>query len=172
MKTLGVVLTLIISSFAFADEELSFQRWQELNIVAQSQARDTGILPPTMSPVSSKEGVFQQIMNYNLNEFKKYNQITARVMDTQWGTSPSGNGVAAKPKVDAQKTSFQMKPFETKAWIDFGNKWKASYNYQIWSGSSEFLFGPKQKLFGCTFGYSYVITSDDSQNKFSIAYSW
>lgn len=147
-------------------DEVDYHQWEQLNQLAHDNGQRSSYLPATMSPCSSQSGVFQQVFNYNLQELKKTNS-TAKLMDTQWGHN-SNTATVSNPS----NTTFQMKPFETKAWIDFAHQMKASLNYQVFNRTTEFLLTPKMTFFGMNLGYSYLITSADQQNRVSLRYDW
>jgi hypothetical protein len=92
------------------------------------------------------------------------------MLDTQWG-SHSNNTIAARA-TNTSRTTFQVKPFETKAWVEFDKKWRATYNYQVVSHTSEFRIDPRQKILGMTVGYSFQVTSVDQRNLVSVHYDW
>lgn len=151
-------------------DEVDYHQWEDLNQLAHDGSQHSSYLPATMSPCTSQSGVFQQVFNYNLQELKKTN-ATARLMDTQWGAH-GGTAVASTKVATPSSTTFQMKPFETRAWIDFAHQLKASLNYQIFNRTTEFLLTPKQTFLGMSVGYSYLITAADQQNRVSFRYDW
>lgn len=161
---------MMLFSCCCAADEGNYLQWEQLNQLAHDGSQRSSYLPATMSPCTSQSGVFQQVFNYNLQEFKKINS-TARLMDTQWGAHNS-TATASTTVVTQSSTTFQMKPFETKAWIDFAHQLKASLNYQIFNRTTEFLLTPKKTFFGMSVGYSYMITAADQQNRVSFRYDW
>jgi len=171
--TVAIILFSLISGSALADE-LDYAQWEQLNKLATDPANKPSYLPNKLQPVTDPNGVFQQVINYNLEEIKKTNS-TFKMLDAQWGShqASAGNTIAAQgTAAEPPSTTYQIKPFETKAWIDFTNRFKATYNYQVVSHTSEFLLTPDKKILGVTIGYSYTITTADSSNKISLRYDW
>lgn len=158
---------MLLLGFSCCADEVDYHQWEQLNQMAHDASTQSSYLPPTMNPCTSQSGVFQQVLNYNLQEFKK-NNSTARLMDTQWGPRNEIKTQSANPST----TTFQMKPFETKAWVDFAHEMKASFNYQVFNRTTEFLLTPKMTFLGMSVGYSYLITSADQQNRVSLRYDW
>lgn len=175
MKRAIAVILLSFVSFSAAADELNYAQWERLFKMASEPVDRPSYLPNKMSPVTDPNGVVQQIVNYNLEELKKTNS-TVKMLESEWG---SHNTIAAQAtkdgaakKADPSATTFHVKPFETKAWVDFGEKFKASYNFQVVNHTSELMLAPKQKVWGMTVGLSYVVTSADQQNRLSIRYDW
>lgn len=169
MKLNVVVLLISLVSVSAMADEINYADWERLNKMASEPSHKPSYLPDKMNPVTDPNGVVQQIINFNIDVLKR-TTATGRMLDTTWGGDKT---IAAKATIDeAPKTTYSVKPFETKGWINFSNKMKASFNYQILNHTAELLITPEKKIWGMKVGYSYQITSADSRNLLSVRLDW
>lgn len=164
-NVLILTLMVFVSLPVLADDVLDFQQWQDLNAMAQRN-KQPDFLPPTLQPVTSKEGVYQQVFNYNIQQMKVVVPVAGKIADTniksEWGGDAASN----------TQTTFQMRPIDTKGSINIQNSVTASVNYQVWSRSTEAQITPNAKFMGMKLSISHLATPNDTQNRLLVKMEW
>jgi hypothetical protein len=157
--------TILFSTLALGDE-LDLKRWEELQGYANAQKTETARLyvPEHFQPATTKEGVFQQVLNYQVSQ-GTFGRAPAKIVDSKWSgdvsSSDTNTGRLTPP------TTYEIKPLETKGYIAFPEG-KAAFNYQPWSRETEFRMTPDKSHFY----FSYKVTPMDSQNKLMYRLEW
>lgn len=160
-----LILFAAIPTFA---DELDLRHWESLSVIAKQHQREQqqsqSLLPPTLQPTTSRFGVLQQVLTYNVDQVKTAHPTASAVVDSSWN---GGFGPA-----DDSDISFRMQPVNTKASIDFGNQMKASMSYQPWSGQTEVRLTPTKKIFGLKVEFSHAISPTDRTDRILLSLAW
>jgi hypothetical protein len=169
MKRRAWLLILFLWRAASVAEELDLRPWEELSALDNKRKaeRSLAYVPATLAPVNSAEGVFQQVLDYQVQLANK-NGAPTKIIDTKWhGSSQPSNANSAAPQ-----TSYELQPIQTKGSIDFNHSVKASINYQIFLREMDVQLSPEDRIHGIGLAYSYVTTPVDSQNRLLIVFEW
>jgi hypothetical protein len=145
-------------------DELDLKLWGQLETMQHERdlAAAQALVPTQIKSVSSKEGLYQQVLDYHAQNSQGLAPVKA--FNTTWGSDNSSADDGPK---------FEVKPLQTKASLDFQDTLKASVNYQVWSHQGELLLTPAGKVLGMTVAFSHVaVSGGDQRDRVVVKYEW
>ncbi len=162
----------VLAFFAFTTwaDELDLTKWQELSDIASQQktAIANPYLPANMKSVSSRDDFFQQVVNYQVRQASAAspNGSPIKIVDTKWQGGPSKDGGS-----DRKFSSYEVRPLETRGFVEFKNGARVSASYQVWTRETEFQLSPG-KVHGMSVVISHVDSPIDQKNRIMMGIDW
>jgi hypothetical protein len=157
-----------LSSLGAVAQVLDLTPWKDISSVVEADRRDRArvYVPDNLKPVSSKEGLLGQMLDYQLHR-STLDAAATRISNTGFEARSSGNPADK----ESPQTFFQLKPIESKGVIGYESKVKATLTYQVWQRETDIQVNP-EKILGLGFALSHVTTPIDSQNRILLVFDW
>lgn len=163
----GLLITIcalaLLPLSAKAGDGIDLKQWNELKAIAhQRDVEYAGELVPThMNPTTSKENVFQQVLEYHLHRAGKANPV--KIADTKWASDQAPSDAS---------TTFEVKPFQTRATMNYHQIFNATLSYHPWAQETVLELAPVKKVGPFTLGFSHTTNGTDQTERFLVGFDW
>lgn len=171
MRALGcalLCLVLIPSKFSFGQElalpsDATFKAYLDDRRRIEDEKIEV-FIPLTLQPTNNQSGVYQQILNHQLQQMQAHGLPMDRLQ--QWNGKFNLKRDPANTQTGAM--SFQIQPITTQGSVNFQNVGRISVQRQLFLNQTEFRLTPARS----SWSFSHVDTSEDSTNRLMYGWEW
>lgn len=130
------------------------------------EERVEAFIPLTITPTNSQDGIYQQILNHQLQQMQSYGLPLRQFQ--RWDGRLTVKRTSQPSRDPTGTMTFELQPITQQGSVNFQNIGRFYFQQQIFLHQSEFRFTPYRSRWS----FSHVDTTEDTQNRLFYGWEW